>query len=599
MSFARYLFNGSVANTGTEATNDTWKKSAEYDSGNLYQKSLSYGNMYWDAETTANLLKRDAFTWMCWIYVDPNESTEKGLLFGNNGFGSNDNHKYSIFQHPTQNDLYWSWMNDQGATTFSTGKLEGMLPSYEWTHVAFVFGDYTLKIYINGTLEYTQSGIASTSSSFAYKTEVIHAIKGRRLQDLRIYNEAVSEDTVKEAAYGLAQHYRCNTTKKTFFNGSYSFTVTSKDCYLCPGYYNNELIVGQKYAFVVECDSPNNVLNASHGNVDGNTTHRSWTAWLYMQPAAYTQSNYQLYTNGDPVNFNSSNYEHTQIGNTHYWLFTATYAHVSVRLNGYKDTENYDLNFPTIKVMKVDSINEAINLEPPSTTTNKLSSDTPRYDNSTVLASTSSYIKSSYSPNRTNDICISFWAKFTDLSKSFDFFKCGNANAYSVGKKITYVKENSQWNYSSEETVTVQSTDGVTYQNGEVTEVNSDSTVYTSTEYKGYAKTGMTFSIANKALTFKIDDLTLDVGTMDNSYWHNFVINSDGERNVKIYIDGVEKASGKTPSDSTIDRGSSSEEATFTGPIKVSDVRIYGKHLEEDDALGLYGLKPEDYKVTN
>ena len=597
MLCARYLFNNSVENTGNIITTDTWSTTPEYKSGNLYQKSLSNGGMYWDADTTAKILNNTAFTWMCWVYVDPNVSTEKGLLFGNNGFGSNNNRKFSIFQFPTQNDLYWSWMNDQGATTFSTGKLEGMLPSYEWTHVAFVFGNKKLKIYVNGTLEYTQNDIASTSSSFAYKTEVIHAIKGRRLQDLRIYNEAVSEDVITEAAYGLAQHYKCNNDSNIFFNKSYSFTVNSVDCYAHTGYYVNNLTKGKSYVYVVECDSLNNKLAAGHSTEHGNTSNRTWTAWLYMKNSSYNSGNCGSYDAA--WNFNSNNYSHRQVGNTHYWIFTATYTNTAVRLNGYKGSENYDLNFPTIKVIRADSIDDVINAKVPGMSSVSLVTDTPRYNASSYLSSASSYLKSDYCPNRTNDICISFWVKFTDLSKSFDFFKCGNVSAYSVGSRTVYTLENSQWNYSSTSTVTVQSSDGVTYQSGEVSEISSDNTTYTLTNYTGYAKTGITFSINNKSLTLKLDDLTLNVGTIENNYWHNFVINSDGERNVTVYVDGVEKVNGTTPSASTVERGDSSEEATFTGPIKVSDVRIYGKHLDEDDALGLYGLKPEDYTTTN
>lgn len=598
MLCARYTLDGTKTNTGEISTKDTWVTEPEFKSGNIYRNSMSSGSMKWDAETTAKILNNNGFTWMGWVYVDPNESNAKGLLFGNNGFGSNDNRKFSIFQHPTQNDIYWSWMNDMGAVTFSTGTLEGVLKSYEWTHVAFVFDGSSLKIYINGSMEYIHANIKSNSATFKYSTQVFHDIKGRRLQDVRIYNEAVAEDLIEDVAHGLSQHYKLNTkttTSSLMALSNKSFTVNTTDHYVhygntTGGYYNN-LVVGETYIYDITCTSANNYVTACHGADLGDTNNRAWTAWLYMQNTNYTTSNYSGYI--EALNFTTANYNHVQIGNRHLWIFKATYKCCAVRINGYKIAENYELNFSSIRLYKASDLSLLMDSNLSTTT------DTPRYDKSMKLSSSGTFI-GSFPINRTNSLGLSFWIKFNDLTNDFYFLKSSNSDAYTESTKTIYTKDSSgALTYDKTIVSKIKATDTLKqeYKEGEDVEITSTST--SEIVYKGFAKTGLSFRFNKGIITLGIDDVELPVKTITDSFWHNFVVSSDGERNVKVYCDGKLVSTGKPKSSSKIARAESHEPLSIFGPVMVSDVRMYGRPLTETESLGLYGITPTDYKVTN
>ena len=569
MLCAHYKLDGNVENTGAVSTVDTWTTEPTFEAGGIYEKSMTTGSMKWDAQSTANILNNNAFTWAAWVYVNPNVSTQTQPFFGNGTFGANNNRKFFINQSPTRNNITWSWMNDAGAITFIEGTLEGVLPDYEWTHVAITFGERTFKIYINGICDFTQSGVKSESSSFEYITSVFYSNPARRLQDVRIYNEAISPEEVKGLAYGLEEHEKLNATPVLI--GKSRFTVKSSDFYVHTGHYYNGLTVGENYTFKVVCDSPNNVLKESHGGADGNLLNRTWTAWLYTQSSAYNDSNYSGYQ--DPINFNRSNFNHTQVGNTHYWTWKATSENVSLRLNGYKGNQEYDLDFPEVKLYSTEGALQ--------------SGDTPRYEKSTLVNNSLRLIP--YAINKSNSLAMSFWVKFNSNTNE-SFFKCARANAYTKVHQINYTDDGTvldEKDYNEE-------TDGVSYKTGSLI-ANGGNTEYL---YTPFAKQGITLSQTDGLVTLEIDDNTLNVGTVNDTNWHHFVINSSGKRVVDVYLDGEKVATGSPKSDVKIDRASSTEQTTFNGDLCVSDFRLYGKHLTDEMALRLYGISPDDYDLT-
>ena len=209
MSYARYVLNEDTNNTGID-TSDNWTKPATFDTGCIYQYAMTDGEMVWDANTTSEILNNNGFTWAGWVYVDPNVSSETAPLFGNDNLGANNNRKFFISQGPTKNDVSWFWMNDEATTAFIRGTLPGVLKDFEWTHIAITYGSQTFRIYVNGVNEYTQSGVHSKSSSFMYDTQVFHSNPARRLQDVRIYSEAIDDTEIKKLVYGLQIHNKLN-----------------------------------------------------------------------------------------------------------------------------------------------------------------------------------------------------------------------------------------------------------------------------------------------------------------------------------------------------------------------------------------------------
>ena len=170
-------------------------------------KCLEQGQFDMSATMTSKILNNQALTICFWIYVNAEEGSKGGTIFGNiNTNVEFNNRKFSIFQYPTCNDLYLSWMNDAANAFMMTPIYKGVLPSYQWTHVAITYHNPTMTVYINGIKKYTYSSV-SNSSSFEYQTRVVWQNAYRKLNDFRIYNECLSPRQVKEISKGLVCHY--------------------------------------------------------------------------------------------------------------------------------------------------------------------------------------------------------------------------------------------------------------------------------------------------------------------------------------------------------------------------------------------------------
>lgn len=170
-------------------------------------KCLEQGQFDMSATMTSKILNNQALTICFWIYINAEEGSKGGTIFGNiNTNVEFNNRKFSIFQYPTCNDLHLSWMNDAAKAFMMTPIYKGVLPSYQWTHVTITYHNPTMTVYINGIKKYTYSGV-SNSSSFEYQTRVVWQNAYRKLNDFRIYNECLSPRQVKEISKGLVCHY--------------------------------------------------------------------------------------------------------------------------------------------------------------------------------------------------------------------------------------------------------------------------------------------------------------------------------------------------------------------------------------------------------
>lgn len=189
-----------------------------------FGKSLHYGQIIIPAAKAAEVLNNKAITIAFWIYVnaDAGNTNNRAMIFGNDNHGqANNNRKFSLFQYPTCNDLHWSWSNDTAGTVFTSGILSGVLPSYKWTHVAITYENPDAKVYINGVLTGTSSGV-SNSSSFAYDTTMIWNSNYHMFNDYRIYDNALSAKEVKLLSQGMICHYPMNDVCATSSINKYS-----------------------------------------------------------------------------------------------------------------------------------------------------------------------------------------------------------------------------------------------------------------------------------------------------------------------------------------------------------------------------------------
>lgn len=204
-----------MKNQGVGDADLTTSSTPTFGGGIIGGSLISGGLSYWTAEQTAKILNNNEVSIAFWIYVnqDTGSVVIGDCIFGNNGMDANNNRKFSIFQYPNCNSLHYSWMNDAQKATFMNGVIENCMPSYKWTHVAVTYNNPTIKIYINGELVRTASGV-SNSSSFAYQTRVINdENSNRKLCDYRIYNHAISAKEVKELSKGLILHYSLSDIK--------------------------------------------------------------------------------------------------------------------------------------------------------------------------------------------------------------------------------------------------------------------------------------------------------------------------------------------------------------------------------------------------
>ena len=205
---AWYPFNGDFINQGVGDLSLTQVTTPTYIDNGKFGKCLSAGAFKWSAAQTASILNNEEVSFSIWVYPSGDAGATSGCLFGTEGMTAPNNRKFTFFMYPTVNDLHWSWQNDAD-TTFTSGVLTGVFPNKTWTHLAITYKNPDGKIYINGVLKTSFTGI-SNSSSFAYETSVIANRANRYVSDFRIYDHCLSPKEVKELSKGLCLHYTLN-----------------------------------------------------------------------------------------------------------------------------------------------------------------------------------------------------------------------------------------------------------------------------------------------------------------------------------------------------------------------------------------------------
>lgn len=171
-------------------------------------KCMTDGTITIPAANAGQFLNNNSFSYACWIYVQPGAENSGGTFFGTESMEANNNRKFSLFQYPNPVDLHWSWQNDTANATYTAGSLLNFFTTGEWTHLAVTYQNPNIKIYRNGQLYHSATGV-SNSSSFAYLLNVAKVKSThRKMNDVRIYDHCLSQKEVQELAKGLVLHYR-------------------------------------------------------------------------------------------------------------------------------------------------------------------------------------------------------------------------------------------------------------------------------------------------------------------------------------------------------------------------------------------------------
>lgn len=262
---AWYPLNGNINNYGVGRLQPIVSTTPSYVKGKLCDNAMSVGGFYWSAEQAASILNNKAISFAFWIYPI---NTTSGQIFGTSGMTPPNNRKFAIFAYPSGNDLHLSWQNEDSGT-FVGGAWNGVFPSNKWTHCCITYNNPNGVIYINGN-QYTTFSGASSSSSFAYSTQVIHSSANRYLQDFRVYDHCLSPREVKEIAQGLVFHYPLNNGNNTnMLSNSYKLNgkANATDATFGFPYCSGDNVSGTSYKDIISWGgftvSPNEVYTVS------------------------------------------------------------------------------------------------------------------------------------------------------------------------------------------------------------------------------------------------------------------------------------------------------------------------------------------------
>ena len=422
--------NGTTKNQGL--LGELTVSSPTYVDGKL-GKAINTGAIKMSAEQTAQVLNNDEVSIAFWVYVnaETGSTTNRAMLFGNESTDANNNRKFSLFQYPTCNDFHWSWMNDESLCTFENGVLIGALPSYKWTHVAVVYKNPTIKVFINGTLKHTATGKVSNSSSFAYDTQVIYNSQCHYFNDYRVYNNAISEKEVHKLSKGLVVHYPLNQPEKEINLCPNSFINETSSMYGF-GTRRVQLSANHTYTLVV-----NGRVIDGDGHLETYIYKPDWTESVNRGTWSKTDATYSMQitpktTGTYEINSYSFLKQQTAGGNVHvnwYKLTEGGYPVSGIWSPSPSDTDNWE-------GVEYDTSGLGNTGIPASGIT--YSMDSPRNDGCYRFSDTSNISTTLNTAGFANIYSISYWAKIDDFAYKMAFgFSDGNhLNLYPTTGKF-------------------------------------------------------------------------------------------------------------------------------------------------------------------
>ena len=272
--------------------------------GATFNSAGKLGGCYYFNRSTPNYLKIDnpittvtnGISMAFWVKIPSNASGNNQVVHIGNGSGWNNN-RCTCFIYQSSSSLVFSCSDGGGsgsANSTQYGCKSSTLTLNEWTHIACTYSTGIMKIYLNGVLdkEYTTSIVPSfTSTSYIGVGAAPNANEPATVyvNDVRIYDHALSPLEVKHIAQGLILHYPLNRqgwgqenllkyTKvnsinqnllKTNIASSWDrLTLTTKDgydCYLYP--------MAQSSTWFHSGDW--------YSGMKANTTY-TYTAWIYF-----------------------------------------------------------------------------------------------------------------------------------------------------------------------------------------------------------------------------------------------------------------------------------------------------------------------------
>lgn len=572
----------------TQTTAPTWA------TGKTAAQALNAGAFKWTAAQTASILNNEEFSYACWFYVDAASGTSASdykKIFGAEGGTNSSNRRFTCGQYPTVNGFHVSSWN--GSSLISCCRIDDALPSYQWTHICYSYKKGAINIYINGVLRKTTE-LTMNNSSYSAETPVIWNYTGRRLQDVRVYDHALSQKEVAELAKGLIIHYTLDNPYTTgvlnFYSGanaqgdssSSSFTKTKlvgEDGYnfkltrtgtggnswpniTFPGISRTNFTAGKKYTWSakVRCHKwTSGSFDLRNSIASNDYTNGS----VQVCSTALADGQWHQYSRTITLT------EGMKIGSTFYYLTTEAYnastetskAYMSPRVEFYSSNQNtegtvYDMDFDIKEVQLIESDSF------PGWVDNTMASNTVR-DNTgrgNDATCSGSVTTEGGSPRNT---------------RAFKFISGAGACLWPVPDPI--------------KSTTTEFTISVWFK---TTTVSGNQCIW-----NGRTTTGAAVGIFLKDRGIRVDDSNQTTSaTISANTWYHLAVTWKSGGNKVIYLNGEQKTSvaagtlSKSNTKASIGRSSSgdvlSSDNYFSG--QMSDFRIYATALTSEQIKELY-----------
>ena len=533
-----------------------------------------------------------SFSICFWIYSDTDGSRD--VYFGNYGLSGSGN--WLNIEKNTSNQLRFWWNNGSPNKYFTSYNI---LNEEGWTHVTLTRAENTIKVYKNGIFieSYTatlSNNIPTTATTFVIGGDSRHSgdlMLGGRMNDFRLYDEALSPMQIKLISQGLVGHYLLNNSgipnnpnllKKQIKESAWSLwgygdatrekvTIGNKvwahviqnNTTRYDGYSinpdNNGIVIDQNHQYIIS-------FMAKRGNSQPNSEIIVWWHWRSTEGGA------NIAQNSIRINISDDTPHRYSCVISKYTDTTYDVNRINIMMGSYK--ANNEIYFTDVKFEEGDVATPWIPNEEDAEYTalgfndnteydvsgychngtkyniTDYTSDTPRYSVATKFNGTNSYINIGRGGMVRDEITVNIWGYMDDWTK--------------YNSRLISCTESGGWNFEPASGGKIHFVLG---------------TGNTSNTYK--SSTGYTLSELS-------------------SGWHMFTGTYDGFT-VKQYVDGILNTSIDAYTTKTMifynannsiiigaeaSGGSSTAGGFFNGYL--SDLRIYATALSESDLQSLY-----------
>ena len=539
--------NGNLENKGATSPPILMGSGITYTAGKIGQAATFPNNCNSCIHMTP--LRLQTGSWTAWIKVAGTGATSRQCLISEGRDSYSDGVEFYTNQAGTT--LYFKAHEKTLSTSIELNK---------WYHAVGTFGDGVVSLYLDGVLKGTStyttdmtytyaSDFVLGKMSYGYTNTSNYFPFNGQLNDVRVYDNVLSQKEVKEISQGLVLHYPLNG----YFGSGENLLRNSKP--EASHVYNSSALIYHyfsfsgnlptgTYTFSFDIKSSNGTDACYCSYANGSSTINR-IATLTNIPTTYTRYSYTFTSSA--TNCNDIFFAHyTGHGSPVNTNNTGTIYVKNVKLERGDTSTNWspapiDVGIDTTKVHDC----SGYGYEGIVAGTLNYTNDADRYNTSVTITTTSSGIKTSNF--YVGDIwSLSYWFKYPSKD--------------STGWKALVILNN----------------------NGGDADIQLGNYINCSSNTIQYSVNGK----YTTAVTFTYGE------------WHHIAGTYDGTT-LKCYLDGVYKTSvtpGQTLSRSNLGIGFRSAAANFSSISNgcangmISDVRIYATALSEDDVKELYNI---------